>query len=373
MLYLIVFTIHLPILLLLRSITQTSSRPFTTHDLLIQTAKLGDCLNTSPLIEALGILDIVCSKDCAHLFSHYENVRKVYVVNDYKSRGLIGKLQLAYKLFSGKYTSVYALQPNSLNLFLSLMALPKTRKTLYVDYKNSLLTRLFCTLSDCTRHTKTSLTIDSYLKMSEQCYAGRNKRYPSPKLPAQEVLDIINNDGFKVGISLSAGNKLKELPTRTTCSLMESIKGKIGGQAQLLFFGISGEEERLEELKEAGCLDGIRYHNLIGKLNLDETAWSLSMINLYISSDTALSYLADCYDTPLINFMGPCNWNEQRPLGEKALIIKTPHLQPFSFIFQAPYQSDIPHTALYKIGDKEMGQIDNFLEKLSKEFVSRSS
>lgn len=372
MLYLLLFVIHLPILLLFRIFTLFSSRT-PRADLLIQTAKLGDCLNTSPLIEILGPLEIVCSNDCAHLFSHYENVRNIYTVNHYKSRGLLGKLQLAYTLFGKRYYSVYALQPNSFNLFLSLMALPGKRKTLYVTYKNNLMSRLFCAFSNCTPHTKNSLTIDSYLRMSEQSGASRNKRYPSPQRPSQEIEEIINNKSFKVGISLSAGNKLKELPTRIACTFIEMIKDKIGGKTQLLFFGISGEEGRLQGLKETGCLKGVHHHNLIGKLNLDETAWILSRVELYISSDTALSYLADCYNTPLINFMGPCNWNEQRPLGDKALIVKTPNLEPFSFTFQAPYQSKIPPEELYEVSNKEMARISDFLEKLNTKFYLPSS
>lgn len=372
MLYLLIFVIHLPILLLLRIVALFSSRP-PRADLLIQTAKLGDCLNTSPLIEVLGPLEIVCSTDCAHLFSRYANVRKVYVVNHYKSRGLMGKLLLAYTLFAKRYGSVYALQPNSLNLFLSLMALPGKRKMLYVSYKNNLMSRLFCAFSSCTRHTKESLTIDSYLKMAGQSDANRKKRYPSPRRPNPEMVEIIEEEGFNIGISLSAGNKLKELPTHLTCALVESIKEKSGGDARLLFFGVTGEEECLQKVREEGCLEGIRHHDLIGKLDLDETAWALSRLNLYISSDTALSYLADCYDTPLVNFMGPCNWNEQRPLGERALIVKTPGLRPFSFTFQAPYQSEIPQAALYEVGDAEMERIGGFLKKLSEESPTRSS
>ncbi len=364
MLYLVIFLLHLPVLLLIRLIAPAPAPP-TSHDLLIQTAKLGDCLNTSPLIQVLGPIDVVCSHSCAHLFSRYDNVRTVYVVNEYKKRRLTGKLKLAYRLFGNRYRSIYTLQPNSLNLFLSLMALSASRKSLFVTYKNNLMMRLFCIFSTCTRHSKESLTIDSYLTMANKSGDSKQKHYPSPIPPSDEIASVIESNVTKIGISLSAGNKLKELPTPLTANLIGLIKEKCDLlNTQLLFFGIAGEEGRLTELQQSGCLENIQYHNLIGKLNLDETAWTVSKLNLYISTDTALSYLADCYDIPLINFMGPCSWSEQRPLGEKALIIKTPELAPFSFTFQAPYHSEIPQHALYTMGDRETEQITKFLETL---------
>ena len=46
-------------------------------------------------------------------------------------------------------------------------------------------------------------------------------------------------------------------------------------------------------------------------------------MNLYISSDTGNSYIADAMNVPTINFAGPCFWQEQRPVFEKSLIVKS--------------------------------------------------
>jgi len=362
-LYFLIFLIHFPILFVYRAGTIFSSKGPST-DLLIQTAKLGDCLNTSPLIQVLGHIDIVCSNDCAYLFSRYKNVRNVYSVDQFKSRGILGKLTLSYSLFINRYRTAYILQPNSLNLFLSLMAKPGVTKILFPTYRNNWLTRFLCNFSACTAHTKSDLTIDTYLKMSEKKHASRNKLYPSPRPPTPEIATLINPGQFTIGIALSAGNKLKELPASLVCQLTLIFKEEIHKNYILLFFGVKGEENKLKELESSGCLEGITYRNIIGKIDLDEAAWMLSRIQLFISSDTALSYLADSFHIPLINFMGPCNWKEQRPLGKDALVVKN-EIAPFSFTFNAPYHSDTSNEKLYKITNSNKTDIKDFLRSIS--------
>lgn len=361
MFYLIIFIIHFPILFLYRFTTFF----FTKHSdtgLVIQTAKLGDCLNTSPLIQAIGKIDVICSNDCSYLFSQYKNVRKVYAVNQYKSRGVLGKLTLAYILFMNRYQEIYILQPNSLNLFLSLMAMPKIRRIVFPTYKNSWLARFLCKFSGCTMHTKSDLTIKTYLRMSGKLSAPEKKFYPTPKPPRTEILSLIKPNLFTIGIALSAGNKLKELPISLVCQLITIFDELMHANYNLLFFGINGEEKKLKDLESSGCLNGIKYKSIIGEIDLNEAAWMLAHIRLFISSDTALSYLADSFDTPVINFMGPCNWREQRPLGGNALIIKS-KIAPFSFTFDAPYRSEISPDELYSIENKE--KIWNFLLSLN--------
>ena len=99
------------------------------------------------------------------------------------------------------------------------------------------------------------------------------------------------------------------------------------------------------------------------RMPLETVPWHVAQMHLYISSDTGNSYIADSFDVPLVNFAGPCDMREQRPLGEHALIVRTPGLQPFSFIFAAAYRSELPPERLYAVGEEDLQRIARFIDQ----------
>ncbi len=133
-------------------------------------------------------------------------------------------------------------------------------------------------------------------------------------------------------------------------------------------FGLKSEHVYLDQLQtHVTTVNPIVF--LLGEVELRELPFYISQMNLYISSDTGNSYIADSFKITLINFAGPCYMKEQRPIGEKAKIIESNSVfAPFSFIFSAPYESMCDD--LYAITIKQEEEIENFIKVIYREFQS---
>lgn len=111
---------------------------------------------------------------------------------------------------------------------------------------------------------------------------------------------------------------------------------------------------------------------MLGKLKLEEVPSYLKEMQLHVSSDSGNAYIADCYDVAIILLAGPCYMPEQRPTGERTLILdsNSPFV-PLSFIFKAPYT--LKETQLFKINISQEQNIHAFVTKLYKDFQSSLS
>lgn len=317
--------------------------------LVIQTAKIGDWINSTPAIRALAPVDAVCAPVNLPLARHDEHVRNAWALP--ARAGMMERVCLAWKLFRQGYSEVYVLMPNMHNTFLARLACAGKTHTLDT-YRTGTAVRWLGAGFLRRRHRRDDLTVDSYLRLAAipVSDAARRKHATSP-LYQPDKRCFEPGAQFRVGVSLSAGNRLKTLPP----ALWRSILGLLTPYApKIHVFGLDEERPLLDELPfpVVDCL---------GKIPIEALPWHIAQMHLYLSSDTGNSYIADSLDVPLVNFAGPCNMAEQRPLGERALIVKTPGLSPFSFIFAAPYASSLPPEKLYAIGDEELRSIARFI------------
>jgi len=322
-----------------------------SKNLLIQTAKIGDYVNSTVIFNKIAPFDIIIDKVNYPLVKYDKRIEKVYIIQNYK-KNIFSKLKLAFTLFFQNYSNVYVLVPNSFNLFLAKFTFSKVYTIKH--YANKWYEILLMTNSIKINHTKENLTIKSYLKMINENDLEKNwKSLPIIK-PKN---NLINSQKFKVGISLSAGNKLKTIDTNTWCKIFE-ILSKFN--LEIYIFGLKEEEKFLENVKK--CIKN-PYISLLGKIKLEHLPFYISQMNLYISSDTGNSYIADTFKVPVINFAGPCYMNEQRPIGKVLIVKSNAKCVPFSFIFQAPYESKCDK--LYEINETQEKEIEEFIKLIS--------
>jgi len=356
MFYIIIFTIFYPILLIISPFRKKSSK-----NLVIQTAKIGDYVNSSVIFNKLDKFDMIIDKVNYEFAKNNSKIENIYIINKYK-KGLKNKLKLAFTIFWNNYKNVYILMPNSFNLFLAQFSLAKNKITIK-HYGNKWYEKLLMIGMKQIIHTKEDLTIKSYLKMVNKNDIQNNwKNLPIIK-PKKNLID---SNKFKVGISLSAGNKIKTIDNETWEKIF-NILSKF--DLEIYIFGLEDEEIYLNNLK-----DKIKnpYTSLLSKIPLKELPFYISKMNLYISSDTGNSYIADTFKVPLINFAGPCYMNEQKPINKNSLIIESnAKCTPFSFIFQAPYESKCDN--LYKITSNQEKEILEFITKIYKTFFNFST
>ena len=359
MIYYIIFLLLYPLLFIL-----SFFRKKTNQNLIIQTAKIGDYVNTSVMFEPLEKLDVVIDKINTPFSQHDSRINQIFIINDYKS-SLFSKLQLAFIIFTNNYENVYIMMPNSYNLFLGQMSFSHNKVSLST-YSDKWYNKLFSFGIKKIKHTKEDLTIKSYLTMISSdlepdiCW----KKIQEPLyIPKQSILN--QNSHFKIGISLTAGNKLKTINLDTWLKIFKLLDNF---DCEVYIFGLAKEVDILKNLQFNLNLHKVQIISLLGKINLDELPYYTSKMNLYISSDTGNSYIADSFKIPLINFAGPCYMKEQRPIGNNVLIINSnADCVPFSFIFKAPYNTNCKN--LYKITTEQEKIILNFTTSVYNNYI----
>jgi len=137
---------------------------------------------------------------------------------------------------------------------------------------------------------------------------------------------------FIVGIAPSAGNKIKvwggEKFAKVAGYLYQKYKAKI--------IIIGGNDDEKEAKEMIACLEkNVEIINTANMFNIDELKALISEMNLLISVDSGPIYIADAFDVPTIDIVGPMSEKEQPPSGEKHRIVKAERKKPELHIMNA--------------------------------------
>ena len=393
--------------------------------LLIQTAKIGDYANSAVIFEKLGKFDALIDEINLAFAKHDSRIEKIFTINDVKCKKA-SKLGLALELFSRGYDSVYVLMPNSLNLFLARCTLAKNIVAVHHYAVSSDFTLLALGMKKVP-HTLNDLTLLTYLKTLGESELKYEKCLQKPLFIPQE--NLIKSGKFKIGVSLSAGNKMKTPPKHTWEKIFE-IFAKF--DCEVYIFGVGEEAALLKNLlaenadeKQAKnpsdrqfCADlasdtseicsslknvndeqpkaqicsqngtggesnlssqicdiyvkrfgenELKIISLIGKIKLEELPFYLSQMQLYASSDTGNYYVADSVRTPTICLMGPCFASEQRGVAD-SLVINS-HLSPVSSVFKTVRGIDA--SAFFELSEQNLADIEAFVKVRYISYLSR--
>lgn len=113
--------------------------------------------------------------------------------------------------------------------------------------------------------------------------------------------------------------------------------------------------------------------NLVGKVPLESLPAAIREMDFYVASDSGNVYIADAQQVPVILIYGPCSVEEQRPLGD-VLLIGPDHIAPSSFVFDALYQFHQPAEQLYKLDQRKLNDIHDFISaRLDKQLARRKN
>ncbi|WP_235375450.1 glycosyltransferase family 9 protein [Candidatus Pantoea carbekii] len=333
----------------------------TGKNLIIQTAKIGDFINVTPMLHALGHSDIIMSKIIEPLVLHDDKILHYYIIEEVKNN-FFKKMILLFKIMN-QYDNVYLVQPNTINLFLASLCNAPNKQFLKT-YINKIHHKLFySSATGIVIHTKTDLTINSYLKL-----INRNFRYTDfpkhatsplhfPTVPP-DVLSV-QFKGIKIGISISAGNKAKTIPASTWFQLIDSLSCL---SYNFYIFGVSEDQNYLDDLlKLTGNQSNLI--SLIGQLSLEDVPWAISKMDFYISSDSGNAYIADAQKIPIIMFYGCCEIQEQRPLHNVLLIDPLNDIPASTFVFDTCFKFAQPAECLFGLNKNNILQIKTFIEK----------
>lgn len=358
--YVFLFILLLPIKLALK--------PFQKHtgrNLIIQTAKIGDFVNITPLLKQLGLSDALLSRTVGPLASRDNTLADCFFIEEYKT-GFFKKMHLALMLMN-RYSNVYLLQPNSTNLFYAAVCNARNKQFLSVYTRKWYHCIFYLTASGCVAHQRDTLSLENYLKLADRTLTWRSqpKHATLPLWQPRRPLPLPDAPGkLKIGISISAGNKAKTIPAAVWGQILATLAPL---PCAFYIFGPQDEQRYLDEFYQVNGNTG-HVISLVGQLQLEEIPYAISLMDCYIASDSGNIYIADSQRVPVICLSGPCCMAEQRPLGH-SLIISPADIAPSSFVFSAPYRFEHSPLRLFALTPANRDDIFTFVAKLSHEEV----
>lgn len=148
------------------------------------------------------------------------------------------------------------------------------------------------------------------------------------ELKAKDFINKITTEKI-VGISITAGNKIKELGDIKFIELSRLLLQN--KKISLVFIGSKADSERIESLlhtlNNPFCFKGTDF-------NLEELPSLMKCFSLYIGVDTGPIYIAHALKIPVIDIIGPVDSREQPPQDEISIQIHPRgNIPPSSFVF----------------------------------------
>lgn len=350
--YIIFFLLLLPVKWVMKCLHKSRGKT-----LVIQTAKIGDFVNITPLLTHLQQSDALLGRVVAPLAENDDTLEHIWYIEDYKT-SLAAKFRLALHLMN-RYDNVYLLHPNNANLFYAACCNARNKQFI-ANYRRKGYQALFYATADgIVEHSKTVLTVESYLKLANRNFtkASYLKHATRPlwqmtPLPAA----LLREDGIKIGISISAGNQAKTIPP----AVWQALFTRLSDLPCLFYiFGAPNEQSRLDELL---ALTGEQENiiNMIGQLPLQAVPQAIGKMDTYIASDSGNIYIADAMKVPSVLIYGPCCVEEQRPLGD-VLLIGPDHMAPSSFVFDTPPAYRYSAEQMFGLNQRKLDDIHHFI------------
>ncbi|HDR2709480.1 TPA: glycosyltransferase family 9 protein [Enterobacter mori] len=334
-------------------------RKDTGKNLVIQTAKIGDFVNATPLLAYLQKSDVLISRSVGALAKHDDTIEQIYFIEQHK-RNLWRKLCFACRIMN-RYDNVYLLQPNSVNLFFASVCNAKNKQFLST-YTRRWYHGIFYTTADGTvEHGKQTLSVTNYLKLADRSLTWQDspKHATRPLFKPQTWPETLDKPGvIRIGISIAAGNKAKTVPPIIWKRIVEHLADL---PCEFYVFGAPNEQPWMDDITRAyGEMPN--FTNLIGQISLEELPWAISKMDCYIASDSGNVYIADAVGVPVVLLFGPCCHHEQRPLGNVLLIGNDDNI--CSYVFETRYYFSQEREALFAVTEDALCELKHFICEL---------
>jgi ADP-heptose:LPS heptosyltransferase len=320
-------------------------RPGPRRVLLIQTAKIGDLICTTPVIASLKagwpdcLLTVMVNPVCAPLLAHDPAVDDLWAVPASEWHGLTGKLRLLSRLRAACFDDCIVLSPNAAFLLLPLWAGIPRRAAILSNFPGRSLDRCARFLTHRERHRGGRLLLDTELVLLAVLgcdHPVRRKRiHPAPGAAGQVAEFLAGRSAPRIGVGVSSGNPLKALSAAQLTTLCDRLLASL--PHDLVLIGTAADQPVAEHIRRR-C-DAVRILDAAGTFGLDVLPALMPRLAGYVGVDSGITYLADAFDIPTVDLMGPANADDQRPTGHHALVLHTDlECAPCSHAFRAPYQ-----------------------------------
>jgi lipopolysaccharide heptosyltransferase II len=329
MIYVILTYLFFPFL---RFAASLKKEPGFKRILIIQTAKIGDVVCSTPVFREIkkkypsAFLVLMGDPVSQQVLDNNPYIDKFILVKQNDMSGLSGKLKVANMLRKNNFDISISLQPNVANNVIPIWALIPRR---YSVYPNSYGLTYKCSAFLNTMnvaHILEQNIVDTYIKLLNKAIevpesqdSSRLELHSSGRAETR-VDKFLEKAGIKterlVGIAPAARNKLKELKPDIFAGIADGIQKEFGCKAVLI--AGPGDETITGEVKRLMATDPV---DSCSVFTLSELSALLSKLSLFISVDSGPVYMAEAMNVPVINIAGPCDMGE-RPHGDKFAIVQ---------------------------------------------------
>ena len=314
--------------------------------LVIQVAKIGDAICTTPLLRELraglpqATIGVLAAAVTAPLLRANPRIDTVMVADPAQWRGLSGKLRLAARLRRERFDAVLCCNGGAVWPAVTLWAgIPLRIGVLpnFAGRTQALAGRLW---TRGVRHRGERLIVATYFDMLRAlglAPAVADKEVFAAVGADERAAALLPEGGTPIGIAVSAANKLKELGGDKLAAVAAGLLDAFPA-CRIVLLGTAGDAARAAAVLAAlAPAQRERVVDTCGRVALADLPALLRRLTAFVGVDSGLTYMADALALPLVSVAGPCNMAETRPVNPRATIIQRqlPCL-PCAHIFRAP-------------------------------------
>lgn len=333
-----------PLALIRLALTNKPATP--QRILLIQTAKIGDYISTTPLIRAIrqsypdASLDLLVHPVNEPLARHQPGVSQVFTPPDGRIRGFAGRLWLYRLLRTGGFDTTICISPNLAFMTIPLIAGVRHRACILPNRSGRSYRLAAPMLTVREVHRQGRMMVETGMALLHQL--GVDGPLPVKEIaPAPGAAERIStvlptlHANVLIGVGVSSGNKLKELGQAKLTALVHALL-ELNENAQIVLVGTAGDRTLASAVRSATKPE--RVIDTTGLVPLEDLAALIDRLSAFVGVDSGITYLADARGIPVVDIMGPADPEDQRPTGKNAIVIHSAlPCAPCSHAFSAPY------------------------------------
>lgn len=123
---------------------------------------------------------------------------------------------------------------------------------------------------------------------------------------------LLGENDFVVGMALAAGNKVKEWPVERFAIVAAHLIKEHG--AKVVVVGAPSDSDKSKEF--LSLIKSRDVYDTAGLFSIEELKALIKGLSLFVSVDTGPLYIAEAFNIPTVDIIGPLDEREQPPIGE---------------------------------------------------------
>lgn len=305
--------------------------------LVIQTTKIGDIVCTTPVFREIkkkypdSYLSVLIISRVKEILESNPYIDEFIILDGESHKNFHGSLKLIKEIKKKKFNWSVNLTPTLFNSVFPFWAGIPNRIQLYSKLvsRGAYIASFFSNRRYLYKQNK--LVLRQYLETLK--FIGINDFEEKKDVfftaeSESKAKNFLYREGVKsgdfiIGISLSAGNKVKEWPSENFGRLSDMLIEHF--DAKVIFLGSVSDKDLIEKAKT------VMKHSVVdssGLFSLKELPALIGLFKIFISVDTGPLYIANALGVPVVDIIGPFNVIEQLEIDEKCEIISN-NLQCF--------------------------------------------